>query len=32
MDQNLRRKEEIIADLDQLNAFEIIFSAKNFHL
>ena len=29
---SLRRKEEIVDDLMALNAFEIIFSSKNYHL
>ena len=32
MDANLRRKEEIVEDLETLRAFEAIFSATNFHL
>ena len=31
MDHSLRKKEEIVEDLINLNAFEIIFSSKNYH-
>ena len=28
----MKRKEDIVDDLMSLNAFEIIFSSKNYHL
>jgi len=31
LEQSMRRKEEIAADLKSLNAFKIIFSSKNYH-
>ena len=31
MDHSLRKKEEIVEDLISLDAFNIIFSSKNYH-
>ena len=31
MENALRKKEEVVADLIELNAFEIVFSSKNYH-
>ena len=31
MDHSMKKKEEIVEDLNALKAFEIIFSSKNYH-
>lgn len=31
MENAMRKKEEVVADLIELNAFEIVFSSKNYH-